>query len=60
MKCRNIVVFTANMYSKLNYTFVPEKYKGKKCIGKCINDTNIYTGIRYIETVFDFIKFFNT
>ena len=60
MKCRNIVVFTANEYSEIKYSFVLEKYRGNSSVGKYVNDKNKFTGIRYVEKVFDFARFFDS
>lgn len=59
MKCRNIVVFTAQDYPEYPYTFWLEKYSGRENVGKCINDLNRITGVRYVESVFNFSNFLN-
>lgn len=59
MKCKNKVIFTANQYPELPYVFFLEKYKDKESVGKYVNDINNFTGLRYVERVFDFCDFLN-
>ena len=59
MNCKDKVVFTANKYPQLPYAFYLEKYKDKGSVGKCINDVNKFTGLRYVESKFDFCDFLN-
>lgn len=59
MKCKNMVIFTGQRQIELPYTFLLKKYEQDGCVGKYVNDVDYHTGLRYVETVFDFVNFVN-
>ena len=60
IETNNTVIFTAGKWGHMPKCYTLEKYKGQNDVGKFINDIDEKTGVRYVESVFDFVSFFNT